>query len=32
MGIQLKRIGHIGIHVSNFERSLRFYIEVLAAS
>ena len=29
MGFQLKRIGHIGIHVSDFERSLRFYTEVV---
>ncbi len=29
MGIQLKRIGHVGILVSDFERSFRFYTEVL---
>jgi catechol 2,3-dioxygenase-like lactoylglutathione lyase family enzyme len=29
MSIQLKRIGHIGILVSDFERSFRFYTEVL---
>jgi catechol 2,3-dioxygenase len=29
MGIQVKRIGHIGILVSDFERSFKFYTEVL---
>jgi len=29
MGIQIKRIGHVGILVSNFERSFKFYTEVL---
>ena len=29
MGIQLKRVGHVGILVSDFERSFRFYTEVL---
>ena len=29
MGIQLKRIGHVGLLVSDFERSFRFYTEVL---
>jgi catechol 2,3-dioxygenase-like lactoylglutathione lyase family enzyme len=29
MGIQLKRIGHVGILVADLERSLRFYTEVL---
>ena len=29
MGMQLKRIGHVGILVSDFERSFRFYTEVL---
>ena len=29
MGFQIKRIGHVGILVSDFERSLRFYTEVL---
>lgn len=29
MGIQIERIGHIGILVSDFERSLKFYTEVL---
>jgi catechol 2,3-dioxygenase-like lactoylglutathione lyase family enzyme len=29
MSIQLKRIGHVGILVSDFERSFRFYTEVL---
>ena len=29
MGIQIKRIGHIGILVSDFERSFKFYTEVL---
>jgi catechol 2,3-dioxygenase-like lactoylglutathione lyase family enzyme len=29
MGIQIKRIGHVGILVSDFERSFRFYTEVL---
>ncbi len=29
MGIQIKRVGHVGILVSDFERSFRFYTEVL---
>ena len=29
MGIQIKRIGHVGILVSDFERSLKFYTEVM---
>jgi catechol 2,3-dioxygenase-like lactoylglutathione lyase family enzyme len=29
MGIQLNRIGHIGIHVSNVDRSIEFYRKVL---
>ncbi|MFQ6030831.1 MAG: VOC family protein, partial [Dehalococcoidia bacterium] len=29
MGIQIERIGHIGILVSDFERSFKFYTEVL---
>jgi len=29
MGIQLKRIGHVGILVADIERSLRFYTDVL---
>jgi len=29
MSIELKRIGHVGILVSDVERSLRFYIDVL---
>jgi glyoxylase I family protein len=29
MGIQIKRIGHVGILVSDFERSFKFYTEVL---
>ncbi len=29
MGIQIKRIGHVGLLVSDFERSFRFYTEVL---
>ena len=29
MGIQLKRIGHVGILVSDFERSFKFYTEIL---
>ena len=29
MAIQIKKIGHVGILVSDFERSLRFYTEVL---
>lgn len=29
MGIQIKGIGHIGILVSDFDRSFRFYTEVL---
>ena len=32
MGIQLKRIGHVGILVSDFERSFRFYTEVLGCT
>ncbi len=29
MGIQIDRIGHVGILVSDFERSFKFYTEVL---
>ncbi len=29
MGIQTKRIGHMGILVSDFEKSFKFYTEVL---
>ena len=29
MGIQIKRVGHVGILVSDFERSFRFYTEIL---
>ena len=29
MAIDVKRVGHIGIHVSNVERSLEFYTDVL---
>src|SRR5689334_6824014 len=29
MGIQIKRIGHVGLLVSDFERSFQFYTEVL---
>jgi catechol 2,3-dioxygenase-like lactoylglutathione lyase family enzyme len=29
MGIHIKRIGHVGLLVSDFERSFRFYTEVL---
>ena len=29
MGIQIERIGHVGILVSDFDRSLKFYAEVL---
>jgi glyoxylase I family protein len=29
MSIQIKRIGHVGILVSDFERSLKFYTEVM---
>jgi catechol 2,3-dioxygenase-like lactoylglutathione lyase family enzyme len=29
MGIDIKRIGHVGLLVSDFERSFRFYTEVL---
>lgn len=29
MGMQIKRLGHIGILVSDFERSFRFYTEVM---
>ncbi len=29
MGIVIKRIGHVGILVSDFEKSLKFYTEVL---
>jgi catechol 2,3-dioxygenase-like lactoylglutathione lyase family enzyme len=29
MGISIKRIGHVGILVSDFEKSFRFYTEVL---
>jgi len=29
MGIHIKRIGHVGILVSDFEKSFRFYTEVL---
>ena len=29
MGIQIKRIGHVGLLVADFERSFQFYTEVL---
>jgi catechol 2,3-dioxygenase-like lactoylglutathione lyase family enzyme len=29
LGIQIERIGHLGILVSDFERSLKYYTEVL---
>ena len=29
MGINIKGIGHVGILVSDFERSFKFYTEVL---
>lgn len=29
MGIEIKRIGHVGLLVADFERSFRFYTEVL---
>ena len=29
MGIQVRRIGHVGILVSDFERSFKFYTEVM---
>ena len=29
MGIQIKRVGHVGILVSDFERSFEFYTKVL---
>jgi catechol 2,3-dioxygenase-like lactoylglutathione lyase family enzyme len=29
MGIHIKRIGHVGLLVSDFERSFRFYTEVI---
>ena len=29
MGIQIKRIEHVGILVSDFERSFKFYTEIL---
>lgn len=29
MGIQIERLGHIGILVSDFDRSLKFYTEVM---
>ena len=29
MGIEIKRIGHVGILVSDFEKSLKFYTEIL---
>jgi catechol 2,3-dioxygenase-like lactoylglutathione lyase family enzyme len=32
MGIQIKRIGHVGILVSDFERSYRFYTDVLGCT
>ena len=32
MAIQIKRIGHVGILVSDFERSFRFYTEVLGCT
>jgi len=32
MGIQIKRVGHIGLLVSDFERSLQFYTEVLGCT
>ena len=32
MSIQLKRIGHIGIRVSDMERSMKFYTEVMGCT
>jgi len=32
MGIHIKRIGHVGILVSDFERSFRFYTDVLGCT
>lgn len=32
MAIQIKRIGHVGILVSDFERSFRFYTEVIGCT
>jgi catechol 2,3-dioxygenase len=32
MGIRIKRIGHIGLLVSDFEQSFRFYTEVLGCT
>ena len=29
MAVNVKRVGHVGIHVSNVERSLEFYTDVL---
>ena len=29
MGIKINRIGHVGILVSDFERSFKFYTEVI---
>ena len=32
MGIHIKRVGHIGLLVSDFEQSFRFYTEVLGCT
>src|ERR687887_670825 len=32
MGINIKRVGHVGVVVSNFEESFRFYTEVLGCT
>ncbi len=32
MAINVKRVGHVGIHVSDVERSLKFYTEVLGCT
>ncbi len=32
MGIHIKRVGHVGILVSDFERSFKFYTEVLGCT
>ena len=32
MGIHIKKVGHVGILVSDFERSLKFYTEVLGCT
>ena len=29
MGIQIKRIGHVGILVSDFDKSFKFYTDVM---